>query len=63
MQRRNAKDTTDKFDSLFELVAGAGNASIVEYSEAIDRQVTAIRRLEEVTRQVDLPYIGSYLSV
>lgn len=47
---------------IFDLVRQGANAAIASTSADVARQSEAIKYLEEVTRQVDIPYIGSYYS-
>jgi hypothetical protein len=47
---------------VFELAVEGANASIVTTTQEIDRQAEAIRQLDEITRQIAVPYVGGYYS-
>ncbi|CAN5596951.1 hypothetical protein BH09GEM1_BH09GEM1_24710 [soil metagenome] len=57
---RNEKD--EEYESIFIRMEQGANAAVLRQSAQIFEQSGAIRELAEITRQVDLPYIGSYLS-
>jgi hypothetical protein len=48
--------------SVFAYLTEAPNAAIAIQVAEVDKTTAAIRELEEITRQVDTPYVGTYLS-
>jgi hypothetical protein len=50
------------FSSLFVALSAEDNSAVCIQVAAVEETVAAIRALEEITRQVDVPYIGIYLS-
>lgn len=48
--------------SVFAYLTEEPNASIAIQVAEVDKTTAAIRALEEITRQVDTPYVGTYLS-
>ena len=57
--RKIERSTTD---SILMLLNDQSNAALLSQAQQIFEQGEAIRKLEAITRQVDAPYIGSYLS-
>lgn len=49
-------------DPVLMLLNDQSNAELLSQAQRIFEQGEAIRQLEAITRQVDAPYIGSYLS-
>lgn len=48
--------------SVFAYLTEVPNAAIAVQVAEVDKTAAAIRVLEEITRQVDTPYVGTYLS-
>jgi hypothetical protein len=48
--------------SVFAYLHSDKNAAIAIHVAEIDKTTQAIRELEEITRQLDTPYIGSFFS-
>jgi hypothetical protein len=48
--------------SVFAYLKDEPNVTIAIQVAEIDQTTAAIRALEEITRQVDTPYVGTYLS-
>ena len=49
-------------ESVFAYLSDEPNATVAVQVAEIDETTAAIRALEEITRQVDTPYVGTYLS-
>jgi hypothetical protein len=59
-EARNEKELD--YESIFVRLEEGANIALIEQSALIFEQGGAIRQLAEITRQVEMPYIGSYLS-
>lgn len=51
-----------EYGAVFAYLKDEPNATIAIQVAEIDHTTAAIRALEEITRQVDTPYVGTYLS-
>lgn len=56
------KDQGSPLLTVFAKMHESMNAAVLADTEKISAQSEAIRQLEEITRQVETPYIGSYLT-
>jgi hypothetical protein len=60
-------DRPTKFDvqenaMVFALLEAPENAQVLEATAAIARESESIRRLEEITRQIDQPFLGTFFT-
>lgn len=55
-------DQHARADVVFKLMESGENAHVLVQVREISKQSEAIRKLEEITREIDSPYVGSYLS-